>query len=73
MSEHHKSVHKNITYEKAFNEILEYFNYDKDKTIKWYMTKNPLLGNISPFEMIKNGNGQKLMKWIRGQLQGNFS
>jgi hypothetical protein len=65
MIQTNKSNHKNITYDQAFKEILDYFNYDKDKAIAWYMAKNAALGDISPFEMIKLGKGQKLMKFIR--------
>lgn len=63
---------KNLTYAKAFETILEFFQYDKDKALRWYMTPNPLLGNITPFQMIKNGRGQKLMKFITSQIEGNF-
>lgn len=66
-----KANPKNITYQQVLKEIIEFFNYDKDKALVWYMTKNPLLGDISPFEMVKIGKGQKLMKFIRSQLDGN--
>jgi uncharacterized protein (DUF2384 family) len=64
-------VPKNITYANAFKEILDFFHGDKDKAIAWYMSPNVLLGNTSPFEMIKNGRGQKLMKFIRSCMDEN--
>jgi hypothetical protein len=62
---------KTITYHQAFQEILEFFNGDKDKAIAWYTVKNPALGGVSPYEMIKEGRGAKLMKFIRSALAGN--
>lgn len=59
---------KNITYEKAFNQILEFFQYDKDKALTWYMKPNSIFDGLSPYEMIKHGHGQKLMKHIRNGL-----
>lgn len=63
---------RTITYHQAFQEILEFFNDDKDKAIAWYTIKNPALGGISPYEMIKIGRGAKLMKFIRSALAGNI-
>lgn len=71
MKSDNKSHSRILTYEQCFNFILEFFNYDKDKAISWYMKKNPLLGDISPFEMIKIGKGRKLMKFITSQLSEN--
>lgn len=55
---------KNITYERVFNFALEVFQYDKDKTLTWWMTKRDEFGNLSPFEVVKNGNGQWLMDYL---------
>lgn len=63
---------KDVTYEKAFNLIVEFFNDDKDKAMKWYMTRNPLLGNIAPFEMIKQGRGRKLVQFIEVSIAENY-
>jgi len=67
-----KSNPKSVTYQKVYDLILEHFNGDKDKTLRWYMSANPSLGGISPYEMIKKGGGAKLMKWIKSALAGNF-
>lgn len=69
MSKHNP---KTVTYTQAFSEILEFFNGDKDKAIAWYTVKNPALGDISPYEMIKIGKGRKLMQFIRSALAGNM-
>jgi len=66
-----KSNPRNLTYEQGLKLIIEFFQGDKDKALKWYMTKNPLLGDMSPYEMIKIGRGKKLMQFITCQLEGN--
>lgn len=63
---------KRMTYEYAMKEILAYFNGDKNKAFYWWITPNPALGDISPFQMVKAGRGEKLMKFIRTRLDGNF-
>jgi hypothetical protein len=35
------------------------------------MTKNPLLGDVSPFEMIRAGRYAKLLMWVKHQLAEN--
>jgi|GEM_PF-2935064 len=67
-----KSVKKNVSYAYGFKLILDYFNQDKDKAISWYLTPNPGLGNISPYEMIKIGRGRKLIKFIESALAENY-
>jgi hypothetical protein len=36
------------------------------------MYPNPLLGDISPFQMVKEGRGEKLMKFVRESLFENL-
>lgn len=38
---------------------------------EWFLTPNPLLGNISPVDMIKMGRYKKLCKWVFNQLDEN--
>ena len=66
-----KSNPRSITYQKAYKEILDFFNGDKNKALSWYMTDNPALGGMSPYNMIKAGRGAKLMKWLHSALAGN--
>ncbi len=55
-----------VTYQQVLDAALRMFNHDKDKTICWWMTKIPELDNLSPFEMVRNGHGWKIMKIILG-------
>lgn len=57
---------KRITYSQVFDAALEQFHHDKDKTIVWWMTKVPEMDNLSPFEMVRNGHGWKILKIIMG-------
>ena len=54
----------------AINLVAEFFN-DEEKTILWFSTPNPLLGDISPRNMIKMGGFQKLFKFIQTALDEN--
>lgn len=38
--------------------------WDKEKTILWFRTVNPLLGNLTPDDMILRGRAKKLEKFI---------
>lgn len=55
--------------------VAEYFNGDRLKTALWFKTSNPLLGDISPRDMIRFGRYKKLMKFILQALrrEGIFS
>lgn len=50
------------------NLVAGYFNGDREKTILWFSTPNPLLGYISPRDMIKVGRYKKLLKFIYNAL-----
>lgn len=51
--------------------VYLYFNCDSNKTREWFEFNNPLLGGLSPNEMIKMGNIKKLEKFIDNQLESN--
>ncbi|KKK66828.1 hypothetical protein LCGC14_2960180 [marine sediment metagenome] len=36
----------------------------QEKALTWFKTPNPLLGNVSPIDMIRSGRSDKLCKWI---------
>lgn len=59
-----KCFPKNLTYAKVYNYALEMFDYDKDKTNHWWVTKRKEFNDLSPFEMVKIGKGNKLVKLI---------
>lgn len=44
--------------------VAEYFEGNPVKTALWFRTPNPLLGDISPRDMIRLGRYSKLIKFI---------
>lgn len=53
------------------NLVAEYFKGDATKTALWFTAPNPLLGNISPRDMIRVGRYKKLFKFIFNALAEN--
>lgn len=54
----------------CWDRISAFFN-DDEKSALWMETKNPLLGNVSPIDMMVMGRHQKLMDFINNSLEGN--
>ncbi len=54
-----------------FNLVAQFFEGDAAKTALWFKTPNPILGNISPRDMIRFGRYQKLLKFILNALSEN--
>ena len=54
----------------ALNLVAEYFD-DAEKTMLWFEIPNPLLGGISPKDMIKLGRFKKLRDFIQIALDEN--
>ncbi|MFI0436078.1 MAG: hypothetical protein ACH350_10230 [Parachlamydiaceae bacterium] len=54
-----------------FNLVAQFFEGDAMKTALWFKTTNPMLGNISPRDMIRFGKYQKLLKFILNALSEN--
>lgn len=52
------------------NLTANFFHGDLDKTTLWFNTKNPLLGDMSPKEMIAYGRYEKLRKFILNAISG---
>lgn len=44
--------------------VAEFFEGDEEKTALWFSLPNPLLGNISPRDMIRFGRYNKLLKFV---------
>lgn len=65
MMHENKSVPRNITYEQAYSFALELFGYDKDKTTAWWLSRQKVLNDKSPYEMVKEGQGRRLMRIMR--------
>lgn len=60
-----------IKYHKIIRALVLTFFSDETKTDKWFATDNPMLGDISPRDMIKVGRGEKLMKFVQDSLAEN--
>lgn len=54
----------------ALSLVAQYFK-NEPKTILWFKTQNPLLGNISPRDMIRIGRFKKLYQFIVNALAEN--
>lgn len=54
---------------KAKWKVFRFFGTDFKKYFAWFETPNPLLGGISPNEMIKCGRIQKLVDLINTNLE----
>lgn len=51
--------------------VAQFFNGDAIKTSLWFRTKNPLLGNLSPRDMIRYGRYEKLRRFVMEALEEN--
>jgi len=54
----------------ALNLVAQFFR-DEQKTILWFKTPNPLLGDIAPRDMIKIGRFKKLRQFILQAVSDN--
>ena len=52
--------------------VAGFFEGDVDKTVLWFKLGNPLLGGLTPREMIRFGRAQKLREIIQDALAGNL-
>ena len=59
-----------IEWATTINLVADFFK-DVDKTILWFYTPNPLLGEQTPRDMIRIGRSRKLIKFIRNALSEN--
>jgi RAB protein geranylgeranyltransferase component A len=53
-----------------FQVVKNHFLGDEQKTWQWLATKHPRLMNLSPMELIRKGQGKRLMKWIDDNFKG---
>ena len=51
--------------------VAQFFQGDVTKTQLWFQTKNPLLGNISPRDMVRYGRHEKLRRTVMDALAAN--
>ena len=54
----------------AINLVGSYFD-DQEKTVLWFRIPNPLLGGMSPRDMIRIGRFRKLLNFIQTALDEN--
>lgn len=50
--------------------VAEHFK-NAEKTLLWVKTPNPMLGNVSPRDMLRHGRYKKLFKFVLQALQSN--
>ena len=48
----------------TINLVAKQFEGDLDKTAAWFKAKNPLLGDVSPRDMIRLGRYDRLRRFI---------
>ena len=48
----------------TINMVAKFFDGDTDKTVTWFKARNPLLGDVSPRDMIRLGRFERLRKFI---------
>jgi len=68
-------VSKKLTRTETVRVILAmldvFFSGKFKKTDTWIRTKNPLLGDVRPWDMIKAGREKKLLTFIRNAMDEN--
>ena len=50
--------------------VAGYFDGNAQKTALWFQIQNPMLGNMSPRDMIRLGRYKKLLKFVTNALSG---
>lgn len=67
-----KELHERIReWAILLNLVAGHFKGDSHKTALWFTVPNPLLGNITPRDMIRFGRYQRLFKFIINALAEN--
>jgi hypothetical protein len=51
--------------------VAQFFLGDAAKTALWFKTPNPLLGNISPRDMVRYGRYEKLRRIVMSAMEEN--
>lgn len=50
------------------NMVAEHFEGDREKTALWFTSRNPMLGDISPRDMIRFGRYERLRRFVLNAL-----
>lgn len=56
----------------TINMVAKVFNGDVEKTSAWFRVRNPLLGDVSPRDMIRLGRYERLRKFIINAMSSNI-
>jgi len=51
--------------------VAEFFEGDATKTALWFKTRNPMLGDISPRDMIRFGRYSRLQRFVQDAMSQN--
>ncbi len=54
--------------ESTIRHVEKFFDGDFAKTILWFNTKNPMLGDITPIELIQLGKYEKVKEFIASSM-----
>lgn len=66
-----QKLHENLMAWASAVTLVANFLEDPQKTVLWFQIPNPLLGNISPKEMIRFGRYKKLLNFIQNSIDEN--
>ena len=61
----------NFIKDEIMNPVIDFFDGDLGKVADWINTKNPMLGGLSPSDMILQGRQDKLQLFIEKSIQRN--
>lgn len=53
------------------NFVAQHFGGNPEKTVFWFKISNPLLGDVTPRDMIRFGRSKKLLNFILSALREN--
>lgn len=51
--------------------LISAFFQDTGTMVRWMRAENPLLGGMSPNKMLEMGRGEKLLNFVKTQLEEN--
>jgi Protein of unknown function (DUF2384) len=57
----------------TINMVAQAFEGDPDKTVGWFRARNPLLGDVSPMDMIRLGRHERLRWFVASAMSERAS
>ena len=52
--------------------VTKFFETQPEKVDLWMKLPNPMLGEVSPNQMLERGRGENLLKWVKDSLEENY-